>query len=152
MSMHVLVGYDESPRAESALRHALKTYPDAEVTVLHVTDPSEWISGMDEDIFYSEEAFERSQETAEELLDGAEEIAAEYDREVARATTTGKPAGEVVAYAEEHEVDHIVVGSHGRTGLNRFLLGSVAERIVKKSPCPVTVIRGKRLDAADDAA
>jgi nucleotide-binding universal stress UspA family protein len=55
---------------------------------------------------------------------------------------SGDPANEIVAYAEETDVDHIVVGSHGRSGLSRVLLGSTAEKVVRRSPVPVTVVKG----------
>jgi nucleotide-binding universal stress UspA family protein len=144
MSTHVLVAFDESPQSESALRYALKTFTDATITVIHVNDPREWISDGDEfDTFYSEVSYERVQEAAREILDHAEELAAEYDREIETATATGKPSTEIVEYAESENVDHVVVGSHGRTGLERFLIGSVAERVVRRSPVPVTVMRGR---------
>jgi nucleotide-binding universal stress UspA family protein len=144
MSTHVLVAFDESPQAESALRYALRTFPDATITAIHVNDPREWMTDGDEfDSFYSEVTYERVQEAARELLDQAEEIAAEYDREIETTSTTGKPSTEIIEYAEAEDVDHVVVGSHGRTGLERFLIGSVAERIVRRSPVPVTVMRGR---------
>lgn len=144
MAAHVLVGYDESPRSESALRHALTTYPEAKITVLHVSSPNEWIVDSDEMFYYSEEAHERATKHAEEVLAEAFEIAAEYDREIESETTTGRAASRIVEFADERGVDHIVVGSHGRRGINRFLLGSVAESVVRRSPCPVTVIRERQ--------
>ena len=144
MSTHVLVAFDESPQSESALRYALQTFSDATITVIHVNDPREWITDGDEfDTFYSEVSYERVKEAAEEVLEHAAEIAAEYDREIETEIATGKPSTEIVEYAEAEDADHIVVGSHGRTGLERFLIGSVAERVVRRSPVPVTVMRGR---------
>jgi universal stress protein A len=54
---------------------------------------------------------------------------------------TGDPADAVVRLAEDDEVDLIVLGSHGRTGLTRLLMGSVAEAIVRKAHCPVLVYK-----------
>jgi nucleotide-binding universal stress UspA family protein len=54
---------------------------------------------------------------------------------------SGDPAGEIIAYAQKHQVDLIVIPSHGRTGLSRFLMGSVAEKVVRCSHCPVLVLR-----------
>ena len=54
---------------------------------------------------------------------------------------TGDPAGAIVRFAEDEKVDMIVVGTHGRTGLSRLLMGSVAEAIVRKSKCPVLTYR-----------
>lgn len=56
-------------------------------------------------------------------------------------TGSGRPERAIVAYAEDHLVDEIVIGSHGRTGGSRILLGSVAEQVVRRSPIPVTVVR-----------
>ncbi len=47
----------------------------------------------------------------------------------------------IVAEARSHGVDAIVIGSHGRTGLRHALLGSTAEKVVRKAPCPVLVIK-----------
>ncbi|RMH17320.1 MAG: universal stress protein [Acidobacteria bacterium] len=52
------------------------------------------------------------------------------------------PAPEIVGYASEHHSDLIVIGTHGRRGLRRFLLGSVAEEVVRLAPCPVLTVRG----------
>jgi nucleotide-binding universal stress UspA family protein len=48
---------------------------------------------------------------------------------------------EIIRYARQHTIDMIVIATHGRTGLKHVLLGSVAEKIVRKSPCPVLTIR-----------
>ena len=55
----------------------------------------------------------------------------------------GKPAHEILAVAREWPADVIVVGSHGRHGISRVLLGSVAEAVMRHADCPVLVIRGK---------
>lgn len=140
--MHVLVAYDESDQAERALRHALEHYPDATVTAAHVTDPREWISqGDEEGPQFVEGAYDRAMEAAEETLEEAESIAEEYDRELRTESLVGGPARELVTFANENDVDHIVLGSHGRRGVSRFLLGSVSEAVAKRSPVSVTMIR-----------
>jgi nucleotide-binding universal stress UspA family protein len=53
----------------------------------------------------------------------------------------GRPAREIVDYADENDIDHVVMGSHGRSGVSRIVLGSVAENVVRKSSVPVTVAR-----------
>jgi len=53
----------------------------------------------------------------------------------------GNPAMEIVKYARENKVDIIVVGTLGRGGLSRFLLGSTAEKVIRTAPCPVLVVR-----------
>lgn len=54
----------------------------------------------------------------------------------------GDPATEIVKYADENAVDMIVITTHGRTGLSRLLMGSVAEHVVRKAHCPVLTVRG----------
>lgn len=142
MPHHVLVGYDESPQAEAALELALTTFPDAEVTVVHVTDPREWVSGGDEyGEYFSETTYDEVTETARQILSEAESIAERHGREIRTEQLLGGPGRAIVRYAREHDVDHVVVGSHGRTGVSRLLLGSVSERVVRRSPVPVTVMR-----------
>lgn len=55
----------------------------------------------------------------------------------------GDPGTEIGKFADERKAGLIVISSHGRTGITRFLLGSVAERVVRLAPCPVLVLRGK---------
>lgn len=141
-TMHVLVGYDESKQARQALEHALERYPEATVTAVHVNDPREWTTEGDEDGFqFLEGAYERVNSAAEEVLEEAEAFAAERGRDIETEVLVGGPARQIVEYANEHGVDHIVLGSHGRRGITRFLLGSVSERVAERSPVSVTLIR-----------
>jgi len=55
--------------------------------------------------------------------------------------TMGDPAGEIVRIAEDEGAEMIVLGTHGRTGVTRLLMGSVAEAVVRRAPCPVLVYR-----------
>ena len=55
----------------------------------------------------------------------------------------GEPGEAIVAAAESENADMIVVGSHGRSGVSRFLIGSVSDYVVRHAHCPVMVIRGK---------
>ena len=61
------------------------------------------------------------------------------------AVATGQPADAVVRVAQERGVDLIVMATHGRTGLQHILLGSVAEKVVRLAPCPVLTVRHKNL-------
>lgn len=62
-------------------------------------------------------------------------------RSVVRAVVQGPPFVEIIRYAKGNEIDMIVMGTHGRSGLAHVLLGSVAEKVVRKAPCPVLTIR-----------
>jgi nucleotide-binding universal stress UspA family protein len=61
---------------------------------------------------------------------------------VATAKAVGEPATEIVAHAREGGVDLLVMGTHGRTGLEHALLGSIAERVIRRAACPVLTVRG----------
>lgn len=71
---------------------------------------------------------------AEEL--GAPKVDAE--------TLVGEPAGEIVAYARDHGTDLLVLGTHGRTGIEHALMGSIAERVVRRARCPVLTVHPQR--------
>jgi nucleotide-binding universal stress UspA family protein len=57
------------------------------------------------------------------------------------ATAIGEPAHEILAFARAQQADLVVIGTHGRTGLQHALMGSVAERVVRRSTCPVLTVR-----------
>ncbi|ARS88326.1 universal stress protein [Natrarchaeobaculum aegyptiacum] len=138
--MHILVPLDDSEPAWAALEHALEDNPGAQLTALHVIDPSTALYG--EGGVYAYEAIIDSREAAaEELLSEAEELAADYDVTLETETTIGQPSREIVAYVEEEGVDRIVIGSQGRSGASRVLLGSVAEAVARRAPVPVTIVR-----------
>lgn len=62
------------------------------------------------------------------------------EERVETALLAGRPAREIVRYAREREIDLIVLGTHGRTGVTRVILGSVAEAVVRLAPCPVLTV------------
>lgn len=142
MPSRVLVPIDDSEQARTALEHALDAYPDAAFTGLHVINPLETARTTEMGaLSYAEEWYERAEERAEALLKEAGETVAEHDVEFETAIEVGRPSREIVRYAKEGEFDAVVIGSHGRTGVSRILLGSVAEAVVRRSPVPVTVVR-----------
>ena len=59
---------------------------------------------------------------------------------IVRSTVQGHPLVEIIRYARESDVDLMIIGTHGRTGLAHMLLGSNAEKIVRKAPCPVMTV------------
>ncbi len=56
---------------------------------------------------------------------------------------TGQPADTIIQYAEQHDVDLIIMSSHGRSGLNRWVYGSVAERVLRQGPCATAIINAR---------
>lgn len=63
---------------------------------------------------------------------------------VCRHVAVGTPYVEIVRYADEHHIDLIILGTHGRTGLQHVLMGSVAERVLRQAKCPVLTVRSPR--------
>jgi len=78
-----------------------------------------------------------------ESIEHAEKALAQTvpERQAVRATAEGPPFLEILRYAKDNDIDLIVMGTHGRGGLAHVMLGSVAERVVRKSTCPVMTIR-----------
>ena len=142
MVKRLLVPIDGSDPADAALEFALEEYPDADITLLSVIDPTDVGYGS---IEAAPSTFEHLQENAEErtqnVLDEASNRAADHGVEVTTETVIGMPARAIVEWAENNDMDGIVIGSHGREGVTRVLLGSVAESVVRRSPVPVTVVR-----------
>ncbi|HXD20408.1 MAG TPA: universal stress protein [Vicinamibacterales bacterium] len=64
----------------------------------------------------------------------------------------GTPAGSIVEYAAGHDIDLVVMGTHGRGGVSHLLMGSVAERVVRTAPCPVLTVRQAHAAAAKAVA
>lgn len=142
--MHVLVALDDSEPGWDALDHALSTFEDADLTIIHVVDPVNSVYGDMEGGYFDESLLENAMETGKDVLDRAVERAEEAgfdEKSVETVLETGRPAREIVAFANDNDVDHVVIGSHGRKGVSRVLLGSVAESVTRRADVPVTIIR-----------
>lgn len=139
MGTRILVPTDGSAQSEQAIEYALTTFSDAEFVVFHVLDPSERFSG---DAAIEYDRIDELLETDDhESLERAKELAERHDRTITVETRIGSPATKIVEFTEANEIDQIVIGSRGRSGLARVLLGSVAETVVRRAPVPVTVVR-----------
>lgn len=145
MTTHVLVPIDGSQQSWDALEYAFDQFEGERITVLHVVDPSEGVQAGGEFGYFDPSALERAKERGDRLCEQARERAENADilssTVLEEASETGRPARGIVTYADEHDVDHIVMGSHGRTGASRILLGSVAETVARRAPVPVTIVR-----------
>lgn len=137
--MRILVPIDGSSPADDALAYALEQFPDADIVALYVMDPVDgstaWGPGSATDWLSA------SEERSEAVLENAVDVAADAGREITTDSSVGRPAHAIVEYVDEHGIDQIVIGSHGRDGIARVLLGSVAETVVRRAPVPVTVVR-----------
>jgi len=148
MTGDVLVPVDGSPLSRRALRYALEKFPGASITVLHVVDLFEPGYGAHPDfetsyepLMGSEEWYDRAKEVSEELFEEARELAEEYDRDVSTTSEFGDPERIILDFAEQEDIDHIVLGAHGRTRESRPVFGSVAEIVARRATVPVTLIR-----------
>ncbi|WP_459194948.1 universal stress protein [Halosimplex sp. J119] len=142
MGKRVLVPVDGSEQAHRAFEFVTEEFDDAEVVLLHVVNPAEaGYSAQASLPSFSEEWYENQKAAAEELFDEIDDLAADTDLSITREIEVGKPIRVIVEFAEENDLDQIVMGSHGRSGVTRILLGSVAEAVVRRSPVPVTVVR-----------
>ncbi|WP_396612671.1 universal stress protein [Haloferax sp. S1W] len=140
----ILVPTDGSKAAGHAIDHALdiaKTY-GATIHALYVVDTSIYTS-LDAGADVVIDALEREGDAAtKHVLEAAEEAGVEADAEV----VTGTAYRSIQQYIDDHAIDLVVMGTHGRTGLSHYLLGSVTERIVRTSPVPVLTVRMEKED------
>lgn len=140
---HILVPTDFSPHAEEATRVAsdIARRYDARVTLIHVYEPVA-TTAPDGFVFIPPRALEQLFEHYEKrLADARESATAAGAAHVETRLLQGPTASEIVDFAKERAVDLIVMGTHGRTGVTRFLLGSVAERVVRTAECAVLTVK-----------
>ncbi len=134
----LLVPTDGSDCAEGAADHAiaLATETGASLHVVHAVDPGVAWGGVD-----SAMILDALEEHGERAIRRVVERAADADvPTVEAAVVSGPPSRAIVDYADEQNVDCVVMGTHGRTGLGRHLIGSVTERVVRRSRVPVLAL------------
>lgn len=146
MSRRVLVALDRSDQSTKALDHALAVHGDETLVLVNVVDPTRWVSAGDGegmDPYYSKELEESAKDASDELLESAAERARDRGVDVETVRLVGGPAQSILEYLDEEgeDIDQVVMGSHGRRGLSRVLMGSVAEKVTRRSSVPVTVVR-----------
>lgn len=144
MTDHVLVPIDESEQSDTALEFALSEYSDGRITALHVVDPGAFYGAVALETAAPttyDELQARQEEAAERIVSNAEERAEERGIAIETQTMVGDVANSIVEYADGHDVDHVVIGSHGRSGTSRVLLGSVAETVARRSSVSATIVR-----------
>lgn len=140
--MAILLAIDDSDPARKAMEHVFREHSDEEITVLHVLQSPESLLVGEARMYVDwDEITDRQQDRIEELFDEANELAAAHNVTINTETAAGRPDRAIVEYADRHDIDHVFIGSHGRSGISHVLLGSVAENVVRRAPVPVTVIR-----------
>jgi nucleotide-binding universal stress UspA family protein len=139
----ILCPVDFSDASRSALRVAaeLARRFDGELTVFHAY-PLPGYTLPEGTILPATAMLQELAEQTDALLkEWRAKAEADGAPRIATAKAVGEPAAEIVAAASEGKFDVVVVGTHGRTGLAHVLLGSVAERVVRRAPMPVVTVR-----------
>lgn len=137
----ILVPTDGSTDAETVLEHAidLASVHDASLSAIYVMNTASFTGLPMETTWEGIDDVLRKEGAA--ALETVQEIAEDEGIEIDCQVLEGSPAREIVRYADEQDCDLVVMGTHGRGGINRLLLGSVAEQVVRTSPVPVLTVR-----------
>ena len=140
----ILIATDGSEYTKNSIDYGidLAKNTQAKLHVLYVIDTAAFAS-IPMDAAW-ESMYELLKQEGDEATRYAAEKAEAEGLEVEKLTVEGHPAEEIIKYAEKNSMDLIVMGTLGKSGLDRFLLGSVAEKVVRASKIPVLVVRGKK--------
>ena len=139
----ILVPVDFSECSREAFRYALSLARQykSKVILLHVIDSRSYDSIFHIHMVSEEKATEMLKQ---HCLKKYEQLLADHPTEgieVEQRVKSGHPYVEIVCEAAHEEVDLIVIGTHGRSGLDHILFGSVAEKVVRKAPCPTLAVK-----------
>jgi nucleotide-binding universal stress UspA family protein len=143
---NILVPVDFSPHAEYAFNYATRIAErfGAKLALLYVVDDSFVTGGWSSEIYVPNvpELMENLIADADRRLATLKASAAALGLTAETAVIRGRPAHAIVEHAKNGGFDLIVMGTHGRTGVSHVVMGSVAERVLRKAPCPVLTVRG----------
>jgi nucleotide-binding universal stress UspA family protein len=146
----ILVPTDFSEHSEHAAAYAVelaRQYGANQIHCIHVSDiPADLLATS---AYYmtgpSEQFVEQVRDEGRRGLDAF--VKKNFkDVPVKAVFLEGRPFVEIIRYARENEIDLIVISTHGRSGLKHALFGSVAEKVVRKAPCPVLVVKQEERD------
>jgi nucleotide-binding universal stress UspA family protein len=134
----ILVAIDDGVASEWAVRTAgqLAVAMGARVEVVHVLQPVAFVS----EVAYVPESVDRTQAERAEVLVGRALQMLPPDVPAVGSTRDGDPAEEIIKAARAWDADLIVMGSHARGRVASFVLGSTAEAVLRKAPCPVVTV------------
>lgn len=139
----ILVPVDGSMESRQALTEAATIFDDPDLVIFHVLDPFD-PGDVDDPDLTNEKFPQKREEAARELLESYEDQVAEHDVGVETGLAYGVPSRAILGAIDDFDVDHVVLGSRGRTGAGRVLLGSVAETVARRAPVSVTIVRPDR--------
>jgi nucleotide-binding universal stress UspA family protein len=136
----ILVPVDGSEHSRHALTVAATELEADRIVILHVIDPFTVVSTTERAV-WDDDFHARRKREAESLLEEYEALADGLDVSVETALMHGSPANAIIGAVDDFDVDQIVIGSRGRSGIGRVLLGSVAEAVAKRAPTSVLIVR-----------
>ncbi len=139
----ILVAIDFSENSEYAFDYALSlaTQYNAELTVLHVINEPVDLRGFYVPHISFEQLEKEIEESAATMMENFCSSRLGSFTNYHTSIVTGMPYDEIISVAARIKASLIVLGTHGRTGLDRILFGSTAERVVRSAPCPVLSVR-----------
>lgn len=142
MFERILIPTDGSDPARPAVEMAvgLAETHGAVLHVLCIVDQPTTVSGMGEGFSGLDDLLDALEERGHQATKAIVEQARERDIETTAAVRRGNPHDDILSYAEDNDIDVIVMGTHGRTGVKRALLGSVTENVVRHSEIPVLTV------------
>ena len=137
----ILCPVDHSNCSKEALKYAVSfaIKDEAKLYLLHIIDIRSFSESLDTMAPQIPDN-ETVQQLRNKLLDCIPEEMRD-DMDVEAIVIQGIPFAEIISTSREKEIDMIVMGSHGRTGISHMMLGSVSEKVVRKAPCPVMIVR-----------
>jgi nucleotide-binding universal stress UspA family protein len=143
MYNHILVPLDGSALAEAALAHAeaLATQFGSDLTLLRVIVSPYAIVAPDLVLAGYDSNHQQFAEQADQYLKGVAGKLAARQINVRTLTCEGPVAEAIIERARENRIDLIVMSTHGRGGVSRWVYGSVADRLLQAAPCPVLLVR-----------
>jgi nucleotide-binding universal stress UspA family protein len=139
---NIVIATDGSENTQRAISYGIQIakLSGATVYALYVVDTpstiSDWTAGK-------ETIYEIMRNDGEKAVSRVKKIGEAAGVEVEEVVLDGYPSNEIIDFAENNNIDLIVMGTLGKTGLEKFLIGSVAEKVVRDSKVPVMVVRGK---------
>jgi len=143
--MKILIAIDDSDFSRAALQSVIARPwpPDTAVKVLHVVEPPSLLMGREMGGYDPEfeAVWKAVREQAKDMVSKAAEKLRVAKFDVSTELVEGDPKSQIIDAAKEWRADMIVLGSHGRSGLGRFLMGSVSQDVVRHAHCSVEIIR-----------
>lgn len=134
---------DLSKESYSAIEYAawIASIEKATITLLYCVDNLPSVAYHTVDLTFDKFREELLRQEQKRLNEYSASLVKEYKNKVKIVMVEGNASQMIIAYAQEHHVDMIVMNTHGSTGIQHAVLGSIAEKVVRYAPCPVLTIR-----------